>query len=240
MNRTERLVLACTLSLSLCAAFSAQAFAGQSPTSAPAGAQPLAALTRTVEAFADPSRNSRSTVVDGRRPITGEQTVLPVLAYAVGADHVQWLKALLPGRPNGHAGWILQSSTAARWTRWSLVVDLSARRVTVFSDGRAARSFPAVVGKPSTPTPTGDFFVEETVALSQTLAGAPYALATSARSDVLEQFEGGPGQIALHGTDNLAGVPGTAVSHGCVRLATANIVWMADRIVPGTRVTIVG
>jgi Ice-binding-like len=33
--------------------------------------------------------------------------------------------------------------------------------------------------------------------------GGPYALATSDRSDVLQEFDGGPGQIALHGLDNL-------------------------------------
>jgi len=68
--------------------------------------------------------------------------------------------------------------------------------------------------------------------------GAPYALALSARSNVLQEFEGGPGQVAIHGVMNLGGTPGTAVSHGCVRLANHNIRWMAARIGPGVRVTI--
>ena len=68
--------------------------------------------------------------------------------------------------------------------------------------------------------------------------GAPYALALSARSDVLQEFDGGPGQIALHGTDNVGGVLGTAASHGCMRLDTASITWLATRLGPGTPVTI--
>ena len=68
--------------------------------------------------------------------------------------------------------------------------------------------------------------------------GGPFALATSARSDVLQEFEGGPGQIAMHGRDNLGGTLGTAASHGCVRLGTASIDWLAERIGPGMPVTI--
>ena len=84
------------------------------------------------------------------------------------------------------------------------------------------RRFSAVVGNPSTPTPRGRFFIEEALALAPGAHGGPYALATSARSNVLQEFEGGPGQIALHGTDGLSGALGTAVSHGCIRLSTGS------------------
>jgi lipoprotein-anchoring transpeptidase ErfK/SrfK len=69
-------------------------------------------------------------------------------------------------------------------------------------------------------------------------AGGPFALALSARSNVLREFEGGPGQIALHGRNNLGGTLGTAASDGCVRLSTASIDWLAARIGPGTPTTI--
>jgi lipoprotein-anchoring transpeptidase ErfK/SrfK len=95
-----------------------------------------------------------------------------------------------------------------------------------------------VVGKPSTPTPAGNFFVEETLQMAGGEPGGPFALATSARSNALQEFEGGPGQIALHGRDNLGGTLGTAESHGCVRLDTASIDWLTARVEPGTPVTI--
>jgi lipoprotein-anchoring transpeptidase ErfK/SrfK len=100
------------------------------------------------------------------------------------------------------------------------------------------RTFRAVVGKLSTPTPTGRFFVEETVQLGQSDAGAPYALALSARSGVFQEFEGGPGQIALHGTRNIGGVLGSGESHGCIRLDTRAITWLATWVAPGSLVTI--
>ncbi|MDP9234133.1 MAG: L,D-transpeptidase, partial [Actinomycetota bacterium] len=96
----------------------------------------------------------------------------------------------------------------------------------------------AVVGKASTPTPRGDFYVEESVALSHKEVGAPFALALSARSDVFQHFAGGPGQIALHGLRNVGGVPGTAASHGCIRLTTTAIKWLIAHIAPGVPVTI--
>jgi lipoprotein-anchoring transpeptidase ErfK/SrfK len=178
------------------------------------------------------------TVLAARGPITGEQTTVPVIARSIAAGGARWLQVMLPGRPNGSTGWISQEDTRALVTAWAIVVDLAARRVSVYSHARRTRSFQAVVGKPSTPTPTGQFFVEETLRMSPAEPGGPFALALSARSDVLQEFEGGPGQIAIHGRENLGGTLGTAASHGCIRLATASIDWLAARIGPGTPVTI--
>jgi lipoprotein-anchoring transpeptidase ErfK/SrfK len=166
-------------------------------------------------------------------PITNAKTTLPVLAARGG-----WLLVRLPGRPNGHAGWISAARTTRSTTFWSLYVDTAARTVTVDWGGRPVKVFKAVVGKPSTPTPVGQFFVEEPVSLGPTGIGAPFALTLSARSNVLQEFDGGPGQIAIHGLDNVGGVPGTAVSHGCIRIADANVRWLAARIGVGVPVTI--
>jgi lipoprotein-anchoring transpeptidase ErfK/SrfK len=203
------------------------------------GTQELAALQQSTTVFAAPnSRSQTSEKVSEVRPITHHTTVLPVLAQTTDPSGVGWLRVLLPGRPNGHSGWIERSSTKPASTDWRVTVDLSARRVTTFRDGHRERRFRAVVGKPSTPTPTGRFFVEETLRLGKHAIGAPLALALSARSRVLKQFEGGPGQIALHGTNNVGGTLGTAASHGCVRLHTSAITWLAAHIDAGTMVTI--
>jgi lipoprotein-anchoring transpeptidase ErfK/SrfK len=116
----------------------------------------------------------------------------------------------------------------------------SARRVLVYRRGILVHVFRAIVGKPSTPTPDGRFFVEEAVALRPTDVGAPFALALSARSNVLQEFDGGPGQIALHGLTNVGGSLGTAVSHGCIRLSGQAMRWLVTRIGPGVPVTIRG
>jgi lipoprotein-anchoring transpeptidase ErfK/SrfK len=176
--------------------------------------------------------------VAASRPITGERTTLPVVGYATGPGGVRWLEVMLPGRPDGSTGWIAQQGTRGLATGWRILVDLAARDVGVYRDGRAVRAFSAVVGKPATPTPTGQFFVEETVQIAAGEPDGPFALALSARSNVLQEFEGGPGQIGIHGRDGLGGTLGEAESHGCIRLSTPGISWLAARIGPGTPVKI--
>ncbi len=203
----------------------------------PAAAGSLVVLLGGHVARRAPSAGAgRIEAVAARRPLTRVPTVLPVLGRA-GRDGA-WLRVRLPGRPNGHTGWISSRRTRPAITPWRIQVSLAARRVVVSRDGRVVRRFPAIVGKPSTPTPRGTFFVEEALRLSPGASGAPYALATSARSNALAEFDGGPGQIALHGTGNLSGALGTAVSHGCIRLAPRAIAWLAARIGAGVPVSI--
>ena len=194
----------------------------------------LVVLLRAHAAHKGPAlRTPLVEVVPARTPITNAETVLPVLA-----QRGHWLKVRLPGRPNSHTGWIKQGATLKSWTRQRIVVNTSRRTVTVYRSGRVERTFKAVVGKPSTPTPTGKFYVEESVSLHSYDVGAPFALALSARSNVFQEFDGGPGQIAIHGLQNVGGTPGTATSHGCVRLDNDAMRWLAARIVLGTPVTI--
>jgi lipoprotein-anchoring transpeptidase ErfK/SrfK len=202
-------------------------------------AQQLAILNHDTGAFVAPGPDTRRvTELRDGRPITGERTVLPVVGHATGRHGLRWLEVLLPGRPNSHTGWIQRRATTESFTRWRITVSLARRTVTVFYAGRAIRTFSAVIGKPATPTPTGRFFVEETVRLAPGQSGAPYALALSARSNALREFDGGPAQTAVHGIANIGGIPGTAVSHGCLRLTTPDISWLAARITPGVPVTI--
>jgi lipoprotein-anchoring transpeptidase ErfK/SrfK len=197
--------------------------------------QRLAKLLSAREAFSKPTRGSaRLRLVHERRPLTGERTVLPVLG-----ETKHWLHVRLPGRPNGRTAWITRRRTVASRTRWHIVVNIRTRRLTVYRSSRPIRTVKAVVGKPSTPTPLGQFFVEEVIQLRPADVGAPFALALSARSAVLQEFDGGPGQIGIHGLSNVGGVPGTAVSHGCIRLANRMMRWLVVRIGPGVPVTVV-
>jgi lipoprotein-anchoring transpeptidase ErfK/SrfK len=202
--------------------------------------QPLVVLLSNHVARTHPSMNARPMVtIADRRPLTGVRTVVPVLGHSTSTHGRTWVDVRIPGRPNGSTGWITTAGTMPSWTAWRLVVNLSARTVTVYDRGRVAYRFPAVVGAPATPTPQGQFFIEEGLSLSAQSSGAPFALATSARSDVLQEFDGGPGQIALHGMGNLSGALGTASSHGCIRLDTPDITWLAMHIGAGVPLTIV-
>jgi lipoprotein-anchoring transpeptidase ErfK/SrfK len=239
--RSHRLVssLAVGLATATLASLTAGSAAAAGVPSRVHANQQVAVLLTAHRAHQAPEAGSRQTaLVAARRPITGEQTTLPVTGSLTGPDGVTWLQVMLPGRPNSSTGWIAQHGTRELVTRWHIVVNLAARRVSVYSNGRLQRSFQAIVGKSSTPTPTGQFFVEETVQMAAGEAGGPFALALSARSNALQEFEGGPGQIAMHGRNNLGGTLGTAASHGCIRLDTASVDWLAARIGAGIPVTI--
>jgi lipoprotein-anchoring transpeptidase ErfK/SrfK len=213
----------------------AGAVAHASPKVSIAPTQDLVTLLAPQHPHTRPSTTGKTlALVPARTPITRERTTLPVLG-----SYGNWLLVRLPGRPNGHTGWISEHTTTPAVTAWHLVVDTTTRRVTVYHAGRIVRVIEAVVGKPTTPTPPGEYFVEESISLAHNAVGAPFALALSARSNVLQDFDGGPGQIALHGLDNVGGTPGTAASHGCIRLADAQIRWLAGRIGAGTPVTII-
>jgi len=175
-------------------------------------------------------------LIRARRPWGTPTPFLVREARRVGG-HL-WYRVLLPRRPNDSSGWVSASQVHAVPRHYRIDVDLSERRLTLFKDGRAARSFPVAIGQPGTPTPTGRFFITEELHPPQisTVYGA-WALGLSAYSEVLDQFGTGDGQIALHGTAN-RGELGRAVSHGCVRLDNPSISMLADLLDPGSPVDI--
>ncbi len=198
----------------------------------------LTVLLTSQRARSRPAARSKPlALVQSRRPLTGVRTVLPVLGRKT-LNGRRWLRVRLPGRPNSSTGWIRRRGTFPIRTSWHIVVDTSARRVTAYKHGRSVRTFKAIVGAASTPTPHGEFFIEETIRLPLRAVGSPLAFALSARSNVFQNFAGGPGQIGIHSLRNVGGRLGTAVSHGCIRMDAAAIGWLVARVTPGVRVTI--
>ena len=173
---------------------------------------------------------------------SGAPQQLLVLGSSNGADGREWLRVRLPGRPNGSAGWVSRDNVLVRHVRFWVDVSLSERLVRVFRNGVLRRQFRAVVGAHATPTPTGLFAIYEPVA--QPGAGTRFvgswALHLTAFSNVLENYGGGPGRVAIHGRGgaSLADPLGTARSHGCVRIANADVDWLARTVVAGTPVRI--
>lgn len=233
-------VLACASFAVVCTAT-----AGASPVGSPVASEqevvtllaPHAVRQRPVSAS-----SLVATVVD-YRPATDMRTVLPVIGEAIDERGHSWLRVRLPGRTLDGAtappsGWLLADHTRISATSWHVVVDVRRRTVSVYHWGSLVRRFRAVVGAASTPTPVGEWFIEESVMLPASAVGAPFALATSARSGVLRHFDGGPGQIAIHGIKNIGGRVGSATSHGCVRLQTRSLVWLAARVGAGVPFTV--
>jgi lipoprotein-anchoring transpeptidase ErfK/SrfK len=153
----------------------------------------------------------------------------------------RWLKLLLPSRPNGSTGWVASERVVLTHTRWWVDIRTGTRRVTIYHRGERLRSFRAVVGAPETPTPLGLAAIyERNRQPDPTAFLGPWALPLTAMSNVLENYGGGPGRVAIHGRagESLRDPLGTARSHGCIRVENRRIAWLARRLRAGTPVRI--
>jgi lipoprotein-anchoring transpeptidase ErfK/SrfK len=173
---------------------------------------------------------------------SGEPEYLLVLAASVQGGR-EWVKVLLPSRPDGSTGWVPRDKVVLGHTPDWIQVSTGSRRVTVFSGGRRIRAFRAVVGAPATPTPhgLGAVYERDRQPDPHGFVG-PWVLALTLLSNKLHHFEGGEGRVGIHGRDgaSLLDPLGSARSHGCIRVANAAVRWMAAHIPPGTPVRVTG
>lgn len=109
----------------------------------------------------------------------------------------------------------------------TIIVDVSRRRL-YFYLGEKKSTYPVAVGKPSTPTPVGNWTIIEKVVDP----GGPFG----ARWMRLSVPWGGYG---IHGTNNPRSI-GKAVSHGCIRMYNKDIIEIYPLTPIGTPVNIVG
>jgi lipoprotein-anchoring transpeptidase ErfK/SrfK len=92
------------------------------------------------------------------------------------------------------------------------------------------------VGKSSTPTPGGHFWIREKFHVAGTTIYGPRALGTSAYAPTLSDWPGG-GVVGLHGTNEPDLIPGRP-SHGCIRLRNRDILTLYRLAPKGTPVDI--
>jgi lipoprotein-anchoring transpeptidase ErfK/SrfK len=148
-----------------------------------------------------------------------------------------WYRVQLPTRPNGVSGFIRASAVGVTKVRGRIEVDLTQRRVTLFTNGQEVLSTRAAIGTPRTPTPVGRYYVTQRLIPHD--PRGPFGLGAvgiSAFSNVLTGWtQGGP--VAIHGT-NQPGLLGQRVSNGCIRVANSAIRRIFAAALPGTPVLI--
>lgn len=171
-------------------------------------------------------------------PFSGNGTVVLITRRTV-VDGVPWVEVLLPMRPNGSRGWVPQDVLVVSRTKIRVAIDLSERKLRVFRAGRRVMSASIAIGKPGTPTPTGPSFAIAERIDTNTPGGflGPIVLPLTGFSETLNEFAGGNGRVAIHGT-SLPALIGTQASHGCMRMRNADIVRLARLATPGTPVAI--
>jgi lipoprotein-anchoring transpeptidase ErfK/SrfK len=151
-----------------------------------------------------------------------------------------WLNVLLPIRPNGSSGWIKASDVTLGRSDYEIKIELAAHKLTLLKLGQPVLESGVVIGTDKTPTPPGKFYVTDPLDLhNNSNAGyGVFALGISGYSEVLTSFKGGPGQLAVHGTNNPDQI-GQNISNGCVRVPNDIIEQIAAQAPLGTPVTIV-
>ena len=218
-----------------------------SATPSGAGPQPpnrlfasTAELLSDAPVYSKPGGSKAFTVARMDTSWTGSTAVLLIARSATDSTGRLWLKLMLPVRPNGSAGWILAEHAQIGTTSARVEISARARKLRLRRGGRIIFTTRVVVGKPSTPTPFGNFAIYERADSPKGSNVGPFALHLTAFSDVLHSYDGGPGRIAIHGRSGslLADPLGSARSHGCIRLKNSALQQLARFAKPGTPVSI--
>ncbi len=107
-------------------------------------------------------------------------------------------------------------------------IDLNKRQLTFFRLDKTSKTYKVAVGRPSNPTPLGNWVIVQ----KSLNPGGPFG----ARWMRLSVPWGGYG---IHGTNNPNSI-GKAVSHGCIRLYNEDVIEIYNFTPLGTPVTITG
>ena len=152
----------------------------------------------------------------------GFPEVYLLIAQWTSADGDEWVKIRVPKRPNGKTGWVPRDALGPfNVVRTQLVVNRKTLRATLFKSGKKIWSARVGVGKASTPTPAGRFWIREKFRFKDTPVYGTHALGTAAYAPTLTDWPNG-GVVGLHGTNQPGLIPGRP-SHGCIRIKNADI-----------------
>jgi L,D-transpeptidase catalytic domain len=157
------------------------------------------------------------------------------IPLAKGCD---WVEVYLPVRPNGSTGWVKHADLTYAINPYRIEIGLNKFSLKVFKDDQQVEDIKVGVARGNTPTPGGLYYTTELIKTSNPGGSyGPYAFGLSGFSDTLTTFNGGPGQLGIHGTNEPQAI-GTQVSHGCIRMSNADITRLAQTLPLGTPVQI--
>jgi lipoprotein-anchoring transpeptidase ErfK/SrfK len=154
---------------------------------------------------------------------------------AFDGDGNTWYRVRVPVRPNGSTAWLRASEVKPILLHNDLRIDLSDHRLDVYTQGEKTHSYPVGVGKGSTPTPPGDYYIMiKMKPIKENSVYGDLAMGISSFSEELVDWPGG-GQVGIHGTNDPSSI-GKDVSAGCIRLQNEDILELTDLAPLGTPV----
>lgn len=160
------------------------------------------------------------------------------LVLEVLQNQGDWLRVLVTARPNHTEGWVRADDVELGTTDYRIELDLSTSTLRVYKGPSVFLETTVAIGKDSTPTPLGNYFVTEIIKnSSDTGFYGAYILPINGYSEVLDFFDGGLPQVAFHGT-NQPELLGSKASNGCIRMSNDAVTKIAQNVPAGTSVEI--
>lgn len=201
----------------------------------PSGPQPTAIATAKgsdIAVYGDPGAKRPELRLSNPTPLDQPRVFL------VEGQKGDWLRVLLPIRPNGSKGWVRADDVTLSKTFFGVDIYLSEHQIVVHKGKEIFLEEPIGVGKKNTPTPSGEYYLVALFSPPNPKGEyGPYAFGLSGYSDALHVFKNGPGRLGLHGT-NHPELIGHDVSHGCIRMRNEAITKLAKALPLGTPVHI--
>jgi lipoprotein-anchoring transpeptidase ErfK/SrfK len=120
-----------------------------------------------------------------------------------------------------------------------IVVSLEDRKLALVENGQVTKIYTVAVGKPSTPSPEGEFTIERRI-MNPTYHHDGRTVPPGPHNPVGDRWMGlSKSGYGIHGTNEPNSI-GKAASHGCIRMGKADIEDLYARVDVGDRVEIVG
>jgi len=149
-----------------------------------------------------------------------------------------FVEVYLPVRPNGTTGYVKRADVQLTPNPYRIEVNLGEFNLKVYKDDQPIMDTVIAEASDNTPTPGGLYYTTELVKTpNPDGVYGPYAYGLSGFSEVLQTFNGGPGQLGIHGTNQPERL-GSKVSHGCIRLSNDDITTLAGILPLGVPVVI--
>ena len=162
----------------------------------------------------------------------GSGIVVPVIKRQDG-----WLGIQTGLLENGYLGWMRFDPRRMErlWTKYSLRVDLSSRRLELRYGDKRLDEYPVTIGAAGSDTPLGRFAVTDAITFSDSPWYGCCALALTAHQPNLPVGWIGGDRVAIHGT---TGDVGLAESNGCIRATNDTMQALFERVPLGNPVFI--
>jgi len=128
---------------------------------------------------------------------------------------------------------------AAAQSKRVIVVSLEDHKLALVEDGKVKKVYPVAVGKPSTPSPVGTFTIERRV-VNPTYHHDGRTVLPGPGNPVGTRWMGlSKHGYGIHGTNEPNSI-GKAASHGCIRMAKADLEEFYELVAEGDTVELVG